>query len=141
MYGVRAPPAQACGPSRAGIVRGRILRTCSCDCAPSAPHQSVGVQHPSSPCSLLSGRSHQPNPPSKRVRGAAWSWAKGQVIMDHLKCLMCLLVFPSFLLNEEPLLNTKTSEYLGNIKVLLLALTASFLKLFKNYLPSSASID
>lgn len=61
--------------------------------------------------------------------------------MDQLKSLMCLLIFPCFLLSEEPLLNTKTSEYLGNIKVLLLALPTSFFKLFKNYLPSSASID
>lgn len=38
----------------------------------------------------------------------ARSWAKGQVITDQPECLTCLLIFSSFLLSEEPLLNMKT---------------------------------
>lgn len=61
---------------------------------------------------LLSSRSHQLSPrPSRRW---ALREAKRRVIMDQLKCPMCLLLFSSFLLSEATSLAAKTSAYLGN---------------------------
>lgn len=56
---------------------------------------------------------------------------------------MCLLIFSSFLLSEEPLLNIKTSESLENIKVPLLALPAFgfFLSIFKTICKVLLSVD
>ena len=61
VHGVHAPPTQARSPSWASIVHVRVPCTCSWDRTPRAPHQSVGAQHPSSPCSAVAPTSRTPS--------------------------------------------------------------------------------